>query len=507
MEEATRNDCTSRGNSNGWKRHQPLLNRSKLKGSGDLSPLATVVLSGAPLEVVKDVYNMRNDDNHDHNIKITEELIYDAYLYGVSNEDGVLDFLCDNLKNDYNNYEIDYPDLEENLNIDLYRTQDDGDTNIVDEEWITASGISLANLLPAFRRLLSRPNFTDVKVDITESDDGFTCPFDAKCFFGILKAILKNNNIRSLFIYMPKSFPKNGADLEGPEQFIESISAHVKQEGCKIKELGFSIYVEYIEGEYLDLFVNKVVMNLPELEELTVYIESSTMETTTAVFNLLTMKKLKAFEVNLYNGLPDGFWPTLLAPLTRASTLTNLTIRHSTDSNDCMPLDACRAELMRILLQSNTTLEAVTLNDENYPCLCAPLKFYLVLNQFGRGQCRDPNVTMSQLLHNLVSVQNWNKGLGIRKCPRCPCPNCPCKNSMFNRPRPTHPHHPHPPISEKARVTSYLYELLRECPNKWTTNSDSTGAFANDDNHTRQMSGCTVVRERRAKRKEPPPES
>jgi len=81
------------------KRHQPFLDIIKAKSHEHLSPLGMSVLSGAPLDAVKDAYNMEGVDH-----QITTDLIYDAYLYGVSNEDGVLDFLWDNYQNDDEKY-------------------------------------------------------------------------------------------------------------------------------------------------------------------------------------------------------------------------------------------------------------------------------------------------------------------------------------------------------------------------------------------------------------------
>jgi len=362
--------------------------------------------------------------------------------------------------------------------------------------WITESGISLANVVPAFKRLLCRPNIKDVILDCSQECDPEMCYFDAKCFFGMLEATFQNNNVRKLRIAMPRFFQ----ELEGKDEIIESISAHVEKRTCKIKELELSIF-DCSGFEHSDLFVKKVIVNLVELEKLSVEVtdSDSRFERTNTWSSLLAMGKLKTFELKLTWPFPDDSWPTVLAPLAQPSSLKTLKI----DSEEA-PLHACRAELMRILVQSNTTLEAITFSDENFRCLCAPLKFYLVLNRFGRGQCRDPNVTMPQLIHNLVSVQNWNTSLRIPKCyrGRCPCPKCPCN---INRPAFRNVHHPHPHIPEKARVTSYLYEFLRACPSKWSTDDHRSGALLLADDNSQKVG--RTVRERRAKRKEPPPES
>jgi len=457
-------------NGNEMDRHSPFLTKWMLQNC-EGRPLENVVLTGADLRVVRDVYDTDPE-------ALTRELVYDAYLYGVSNDGGVLDFLCKKMTVDdfgeKGHFWFKYEDVVNESDYSFLLTPTADKAQIMKED-----GVSIINLVPAIKKILSKQEIIDVYFDFNK-DREEVCVFDLKTFFGIIESVF-NSNASVFRLDMPSRFRDYGTADETPEEVIASISAIARQGRTKIKHLDLA-FGRYDQSEYLDLFLSEVVLKLPALEHLQFYAgEALTPQNIVSLSNQLTGGQLKKLELDLDCGsFPPEFWPTLRAPLAQNSTLKHLDIKSVQDDQQ----DVCWEELLNIL-RRNTSLEMATLNESEHSiCACSPVKFYLALNQLGRGQFRDPDVPISRLVHNLISAQ--------KKCPTAlekymaDCQRrkvCPHSATQIEKLNACAPHESlYPRISPEACVASYLYGLLREYPSNWTGAADASGENSRKDN-------------------------
>jgi len=519
--------ASSTANQRQRKRHQPLLNKLKIYKGHDkekISHLETVVLSGADLEAVRDVYEMDPD-------ALTMELFFDAHVYGVSkNKNGaaVLDFLCDNLhKGDddhscvaafnssrlWNNY--DYRHFSSRYAFD----SSDGD-------FIRDQGMHITSLVPALCKILGKPEMTkahfsfthewvietdnDADEGETDTEENTTSLFDSQIFFHILEVIFQNKNIRSLGLVIPHEFCSNSSqqfrlndyddpeiEFESPEQVAKSLSEMMARVNDPIRISSLLLHChEDFTPKYLDLFLAEVVLNyFPELDSLEIRSMKISRNTLALLSNLLSMGRLKTFELRAMLEesppetavdplLPMDILPMLLEYLMRPdATLTHVSLECDVSSATAL---LWLSQLRGFLKTTNTTLEHLSLgsdcslygknSEDDLDFVDPELNFYLALNRVGRGRFRDSTVPLTELVGVIAAAEEKCASIQLKYPERY-------KDRQGASRK----------IPADVLLTSCLYELLKECPGKWATGIPAAPSANNNNNtSTRPSGGCTV---------------